>query len=146
MVTIMNIQKVQCEHQVTFLEDTIRTIHQNGMTSYHPKSGGVFCPATNNDTLTYTNMFAYDDEHTTLFREDLRAGVLTGLWAGSSFYSLVRSGIPGNYNYYPVPLLFTTDKEREESAELHGKEVPRANWLKAKRNLVRKLAGAPLGD
>lgn len=139
------------EVKVIFREKDVKVYQSNGLIAYHDARGGVFllthtAVGEENAIQEYTNVFAYQDKQAELDREQLRACVATGTFVGSSFYMLVRSGIPGHWNYYPIPLLFGTDEERQISSTLHRKPVPKDNWLKAKRNLVRKLVNLPLGD
>jgi len=121
----------------------------NGNTIEHDEEGTVFIrnisPQTDDPARTHThyaNIQCLANEGAQMI-ELIRQGIETGHWEGRSRHALVRSGTPGCYRYFPVPLLFEKDETIRKSSQEAGQHTHPDGWYKYRRNLVSQLVGLP---
>ena len=121
----------------------------NGNTIEHDEEGTVFIrnitPQLDDPARThthYTNIQSVSNEGTSMI-ELIKRGIETGNWEGRSKHTLVRSGQPGCYRYFPVPLLFEDDDSIRRASQEAGLHTHPDGWYKYRRNLVSQLVGLP---
>lgn len=121
----------------------------NGNTIEHDEGGTVFIrnitPQTDDAARTHThyvniNTLANDGQQMIAL---IKKGIETGVWEGRSRHTLVRSGQPGCYRYFPVPLLFEEDSKIRQASHEAGLHTHPDGWYKYRRNLVSQLVGLP---
>lgn len=121
----------------------------NGNTIEHDEDGTVFvrniAPQKEDHNRTHTHYVNIEKlalEGTTMI-DLIKKGIETGVWEGRSRHTLVRSGQPGCYRYFPVPLLFESDSDIRRASNAAGLHTHPDGWYKYRRNLVSSLVGLP---
>lgn len=121
----------------------------NGNTIEHDESGVVFIrnisPQIDYPDKTHTHYVDINNlsDEGLVMAQHIKMGIETGVWEGRSKHTLVRSGQPGCYRYFPIPLLFEEDESIRLSSESAGLQVHPEGWYKYRRNLVSVLVGLP---
>lgn len=72
----------------------------------------------------------------------VRDGIL-GRETSEFYHALVRRGKPGDYHYYPVPLIFASPEERELAARETNRRPPQERWVRRRRNEILALLDLP---
>jgi hypothetical protein len=130
--------------------DHITHKYNNGNVSLHDIGGVLFImeKTVNEDKTTvahYKNLFEIhptEAEHEEI-KAELIAGIQTGNWSKRTLHSLVRSGDPKHWRYFPVPLLFEDDTQIRKQSSERGFPAKSSGWYRRKRNLILKIVGFP---
>lgn len=121
----------------------------NNNTIEHDETGSVFIrnitpqPGHPNRTHTHYEDISKLSDSGELLIAQIKCGIETDVWEGRSKHTLVRSGQPGCYRYFPIPLLFENDSSIRRSSEAVGLHTHPDGWYKYRRNLVSVLVGLP---
>lgn len=99
---------------------------ENGVEIHHPPIGTLFILAERTDTLRSYRAVTLKPGQKLTARSDYKR-------------LLIRSGRPGQFNYYPVPMLYMTQEERRESASKRGRTNPSPRWIKQQQDRITSL-------
>lgn len=102
---------------------------ENGVVIHHPPIGTLFVLAKRTDDLRVYQAVTLKAGEDIKKRTDFKR-------------LLIRSGKPGLFNYYPVPLLYLTQEERRENASKRKRTNPSPRWIKQQLDRINSLLAA----
>ena len=99
---------------------------ENGVEIHHPPIGTLFVLAKRDENKRVYRAVTLQKGETVKDHRDFKR-------------LLIRSGRPGQFNYYPVPMLYMTQDERRESAAKRGRTNPSPRWIKQQLDRINSL-------
>lgn len=119
-------------------KEFIRTDWSNGDESYIQTNTLIYFMSEERDAEKETIVRWYKNALEYAELRDQIISALEGVEVPNSqfYYMLVRVGDEMQGHFYPLPLLFSSDEERELAAANLGKRSPEKYWVQRRRKLI----------